>query len=110
MEIQVQDNGPGLPADQEAVIRQGVGLPNTMARLEQLYGSAYRFELQSGSTGGVLVTVTMPFRTESQATAEEEEQSAAASARTKPSPAAALPKGFDSVPPVFGQEPTRSEM
>jgi two-component system, LytTR family, sensor kinase len=65
LNIQVKDNGPGLPqrglASENAGL--GVGLANTMARLEHLYGSAYKFELANGPTGGVVVTLEIPRHT-----------------------------------------------
>ena len=60
--LEVRDNGPGLPTDPEAEIVKGVGLSNTRARLEQLYGLSHRFEIANAEGGGVLVTVTIPFR------------------------------------------------
>lgn len=41
---------------------RGVGITATRARLQQLYGSAYRFEIGNAWDGGALVVV--PFRTE----------------------------------------------
>jgi two-component system, LytTR family, sensor kinase len=58
LELEVRDNGPGLPA---AGVREGVGLSNTRARLEQLYGTAHRFELQSEPGAGARVTVRIPY-------------------------------------------------
>jgi two-component system LytT family sensor kinase len=62
LRIQVKDNGPGLPqrgyASGSAGL--GVGLANTKARLQRLYGSAHKFELANGSNGGVVVTLEIP--------------------------------------------------
>jgi two-component system LytT family sensor kinase len=56
--IEVRDSGPGfLPSD----ARNGIGLTNTRARLEQLYGADYRFEYGSASEGGAAVRMTIPF-------------------------------------------------
>lgn len=62
LQIEVEDNGLGLqlPFSSNRATRGGVGVSNTKARLEQLYGSAYRFELQNAPTGGVLVTIAIP--------------------------------------------------
>jgi sensor histidine kinase YesM len=60
--LQVQDNGPGLAIDQQQAFQHGVGLANTKARLQQLYGSSCRFALQNGDSGGLIVTVEIPFR------------------------------------------------
>jgi two-component sensor histidine kinase len=57
--LQVRDNGDGLSAGAQ---REGVGMSNTRARLQQLYGGDHRFELQNEQKGGLLVSVTIPFR------------------------------------------------
>ncbi|MGH9855228.1 MAG: ATP-binding protein, partial [Blastocatellia bacterium] len=63
LELQVSDNGGGIPADKREQIKEGVGLANTRARLEQLYGADYRFELNNRDEGGLVVSLTIPFRT-----------------------------------------------
>ena len=62
LRLEVRDNGRGLPEGAEAGRSKqgGVGLANTRARLEQLYGAAYRFELHNRPEGGTLVTLTIP--------------------------------------------------
>jgi ligand-binding sensor domain-containing protein len=59
--IGVEDNGAGLTPAAEGVLKEGVGLSNTRARLQQLYGQAYRLDLTNPSTGGVTVEFTIPF-------------------------------------------------
>jgi LytS/YehU family sensor histidine kinase len=57
--LRVQDNGAGLsPASPP---REGLGLSNTRARLEQLYPQDHLFSLGTGAQGGVEVTVNIPF-------------------------------------------------
>jgi two-component system LytT family sensor kinase len=56
--VTVQDNGPGLSSTDE-----GVGLRNTKARLDQLYGDAASLNLISPSAGGVLATLRIPYHT-----------------------------------------------
>ncbi|HXT17763.1 MAG TPA: histidine kinase [Gemmatimonadaceae bacterium] len=56
--LTVRDNGPG-PAG--ATRDGGVGLRNTVARLEQLYGARQRFSLQPAKEGGAIAEVTLPF-------------------------------------------------
>ena len=58
--LQVRDNGDGLSDPAQAV--GGVGVSNTRARLEHLYGKDHRFEFSNGESGGLLVSVVIPFR------------------------------------------------
>jgi LytS/YehU family sensor histidine kinase len=60
--VRVQDNGPGLSADQRktAPLKKGLGLSNTRERLQQLYGKGHRFELENAPEGGLVVTVEIP--------------------------------------------------
>ena len=62
LRIRVRDNGPGLLAipRPDDGLREGLGLSNTRARLEQLYGAAHRFELENAPGGGLLVTLEIP--------------------------------------------------
>lgn len=57
--ISIQDDGPGLKDDVQAT-REGVGLANTRARLKQLYGSDFRFELHNGRERGLTITLEIP--------------------------------------------------
>src|SRR5262249_33703319 len=59
LELQVCDNGPGLPGTNG--YREGVGLSNTRARLQQLYGDGQHFQLSNRSQGGLQVQLTIPF-------------------------------------------------
>jgi LytS/YehU family sensor histidine kinase len=54
--VEVLDDGPGPSGE----ISEGVGLSNTRARLEQLYGAAARLELGAGPHGGFLARLTIP--------------------------------------------------
>jgi signal transduction histidine kinase len=61
IQLQVQDNGPGLEAE-NGEIREGVGLSNTRLRLQQIYGNTYRFDLINSPQGGVVATVELPYQ------------------------------------------------
>jgi len=54
LRIQVKDNGPGLAINQILVnqIGKGVGLSNTKARLERLYGTEHLLELANDPRAG----------------------------------------------------------
>lgn len=58
--VEVVDDGVGLqPAGERG---SGVGLANTRSRLEQLHGTRQSFAVEPVESGGVRVTVTVPFR------------------------------------------------
>jgi signal transduction histidine kinase len=62
LELQVRDNGPGLATEQQDGFQEGIGLSNTRARLQQLYGMAHSLVIRNGVDGGLVVTVRIPFR------------------------------------------------
>jgi len=57
--IEVKDDGPGA-----ATVREGVGVSNTRARLERLYGSTARLELGNVGSGGFRARLELPAHTE----------------------------------------------
>ncbi|MDQ3750339.1 MAG: histidine kinase [Acidobacteriota bacterium] len=61
IELSVSDNGAGLT--QAEADSNGIGLANTRARLEKLYGASHKFDLSSPENGGLQVTIKIPFRT-----------------------------------------------
>ena len=62
LRLQVADNGSGLPQPlaTNQLSGEGIGLANTRARLNQLYGSAHRFEIENAPQGGTVVTLEIP--------------------------------------------------
>jgi two-component system, LytTR family, sensor kinase len=82
LRLQVEDNGPGLaliseghnappPAPDAATtmttprpVTGGVGLANTRARLEHLYGAHHSLELTRATPRGMIVTLEIPFQLE----------------------------------------------
>jgi len=60
--ITVADNGGGLPYDWQLKTGSGIGLANTAARLQQLYGENHRFDIHNGDSGGVEVEIVMPLK------------------------------------------------
>ncbi|MCI0695612.1 histidine kinase [candidate division KSB1 bacterium] len=59
LRLQIKDDGPGLPPDKS--LSNGVGLSNTMARLQRLYGSAQSLVFDNAPEGGAVVTLEIPF-------------------------------------------------
>ncbi len=66
--LTVEDDGPGFRPDTDGA-PPGVGLANTHARLEQLYGAKARLETGNRMGGGAYVAVTLPLRTAAVTTA-----------------------------------------
>jgi len=60
LHVVVQDDGPGFGA-QGAGGGLKLGLANTRARLNQLYGEASELRTETGPGGGALVTMVLPF-------------------------------------------------
>jgi LytS/YehU family sensor histidine kinase len=60
VELRVQDDGPGL-SPSGSTEEEGIGLANTRARLQQLYGQDARLEIGNCDRGGVVVTMNIPF-------------------------------------------------
>ena len=60
LELEVRDNGAGLRQNQ--VFKEGVGISNTRARLEQLYGDRFQFEFTKATEGGLAVKIVIPWR------------------------------------------------
>jgi hypothetical protein len=58
LNLSVRDDGVGLGA----VVREGVGLSITRARLRQLYGREQRFALTPRPEGGAVCTLSIPLR------------------------------------------------
>jgi sensor histidine kinase YesM len=62
--LEVRDNGPGMASNDDSIRTEGVGLSNVRARLHQIYGSDFRFELMNARDGGLTVVMEIPFRRE----------------------------------------------
>jgi hypothetical protein len=60
VELLVADDGVGVD-EAAATAGDGIGLTNTQARLQQLYGREHDFELSSGPLGGFAVRIRIPF-------------------------------------------------
>lgn len=62
LHIEVRDDGRGLSSEE---VPQGVGLDNSRARLETIYGSGqYHLSIANREGGGVIVRIALPFQLE----------------------------------------------
>ncbi len=65
LHLVVQDNGRGLPkSDSRIPSRRGVGLANTIARLQALYGNEQSFSFGRAEPQGCRAVIHLPFHTE----------------------------------------------
>jgi len=60
--LRVRDDGPGLPRGWNEHRDSGLGLRNTRARLRHLYGGAHRMYFANRPSGGLELTLVVPFR------------------------------------------------
>jgi anti-sigma regulatory factor (Ser/Thr protein kinase) len=60
LRLEVCDDGADVRPG--SCIREGIGLANTRARLQQLYGDEHRFELGRSAAGGFAVRIDIPLR------------------------------------------------
>ncbi len=65
LRLTVYDNGAGLPDDWQLNGSRGIGLANTVARLQQLYDDDHQFDIRNRDGGGVEAAIVMPLRTSS---------------------------------------------
>ncbi|HYI08250.1 MAG TPA: sensor histidine kinase, partial [Thermoanaerobaculia bacterium] len=56
LQLTVRDDGPGVAAG----ARDGIGLSNTRARLQQQYGARHTFSLASNRDGGTIASLEIP--------------------------------------------------
>jgi LytS/YehU family sensor histidine kinase len=64
LQLEIRDNGPGIALNSDSAATEGVGLSNVRARLHQIYGSNFRFELMNAKDGGLIVLIEIPFQRE----------------------------------------------
>ena len=62
--LTVYNDGPALPKD-DAAMHQGIGVQNTITRLQMLYGDEARLRLRDNNPRGVRAEIILPFRTAS---------------------------------------------
>lgn len=64
LRMELKDSGPGLTGRSDSLPGHGVGLNNVRARLEQLYGEDFSFEMNNNAEGGLTVLLEVPFQLE----------------------------------------------
>src|SRR5882724_108291 len=64
LRLEVRDDGPGIASSGDLFGAVGVGLSNVRARLHQIYGSNFRFELMNARNGGLTVVMEISFQRE----------------------------------------------
>ena len=57
----VSDNGSGVSSAHLLTLNKGVGLANTRARVERLYGTRHELSFHTPSAGGLAVTLRIPY-------------------------------------------------
>ena len=63
LRLTVSDDGLGAAAKPSGEARSGVGLANTRARLQHLYGEGHEMHAGPVEAGGYLVTIDIPYHT-----------------------------------------------
>jgi len=61
--LSVRDNGPSVGGDGEGSLKEGIGLSNTRARLEQLYGATQSLTFHGVDGGGLIAQIRLPYHT-----------------------------------------------
>lgn len=61
LELSVGDTGNGPKSPAGKAIREGIGLANTRARLQELYGSEGRLKLDQQTGGGFIAQLEIPY-------------------------------------------------
>lgn len=60
--LQIEDDGQGFNSSLETNLTKGYGIKNTLDRLSILYGRNYSLIFTNKDTGGLRVTLSIPFR------------------------------------------------
>jgi len=75
LEINVSDDGLGVPFGDLENLPEGVGLSNTRRRLRHLYGDQHQFDLRSTDNGGLSVNLVIPFKDASSSNGDQDSNS-----------------------------------
>jgi len=64
LRVEISDNGPGINPNAISPAKKCVGLTNVRTRLQQIYGSEFRFDLVNAGDGGLTVVMEIPLHRE----------------------------------------------
>lgn len=70
LQVEIVDDGEGFRGGQLLKAGTGIGLSNTKARLQELYGDQHHFSLTANQPSGACVRIEIPFRLAPVAAAE----------------------------------------
>lgn len=59
LRIAISDDGKGFPTES---VKNGIGIANTRARLERMYGDKHHFEIRHPESGGAEVLISIPYK------------------------------------------------
>ena len=62
LHLEIVDDGQGFKGKQLLEIQTGIGLSNTKARLQELYGDKHQFKLTANEPTGARVIIDLPFQ------------------------------------------------
>jgi sensor histidine kinase YesM len=60
--ITITDNGPGIKTDYTTTLKKGLGMANTIERLEKTFNKDYKF-FWTNNGAGLVLTIDIPFIT-----------------------------------------------
>jgi sensor histidine kinase YesM len=62
LRLSIRDNGPGMPSVAAAGGEKGIGLQNTIVRLQGLYGERQKLEIMGAEPNGTEIRISLPLR------------------------------------------------
>src|SRR5215467_8393095 len=62
LRVAISDNGPGISSNANLFGKKCVGLTNVRTRLQQIYGSGFRFDLMNAGDEGLTAVMEIPFQ------------------------------------------------
>jgi two-component system LytT family sensor kinase len=72
LRVAIRDNGLGITSNANSPAKKCLGITNVRTRLQQIYGSDFRFELTNGENEGLTVIMEIPFQREANSGIEQQ--------------------------------------